>query len=59
MKKKVIWYCTGCHFRCAVKIFENIVPYRSSKDDCLLYTPETCKTIEVRPDWRKHEPDAK
>ena len=53
---KAIWYCTGCNYRCAVKILEETVPYRTPKDCCLLYTQATCETIEVHPDWHKHEP---
>lgn len=59
MKNKVIWYCTGCDEKCAVKITGLYAPYRNFEDACLLFTTEHCKAIGIRPDWRKHEPEAK
>ena len=56
MKKKSIWYCTGCAEKCAVKITEVYSPYRNFEDACLLFSTERCKARGFRPDWHKHEP---
>ena len=50
MKKKAIWYCTGCHHKCAVKIddyfdmINSCIPFGAFGHD------------NDKPNWHKHEP---
>ena len=50
MKKKAIWYCTGCHHKCAVKIDDCFVMI-----DCCVVFP-ICGHDNDKPNWHKHEP---
>ena len=58
MKKKAIWYCTGCKEKCAVKITDGYEMYKD-EDDCILFTEIHCKAEGYKPNWRKHEPKVK
>lgn len=53
MKKKVIWYCTGCDERCAVKITGG---YDIPRSYCLLFSEVFLKPSGYKPDWHKYEP---
>lgn len=60
MKKKVIWYCTGCNEKCAVKITDGYLPFEYKfTNDCILFTPKHCAEQGYKPSWRKHEPEVK
>ena len=59
MKKKVIWYCTGCKEKCAVKITDGYNLASWNEDECILFSDELCEEQGYRPDWRKHEPKEK
>ena len=52
MKKgKAIWYCTGCHHKCAVKIDDYFVMMTNCIPFCLSGHEND------KPNWHKHEPD--
>ena len=53
MKKKVIWYCTGCDEKCALKI-RNV--YNMTHYTCILFSEDFCVEHGYKPNWRKHEP---
>ena len=58
MEKKVIWYCTGCEEKCAVKISGGYSPV-CFRGKCLLFSVNFCSEQGYKPDWRKHKPEAK
>ena len=51
MKKKTIWYCTGCEEKCAVKITDMMRMFK-----CILFDDEIARDLDYKPDWHKHEP---
>lgn len=58
MKKKTIWYCTGCKEKCAVKITGEYRINRHSNpyENCILFSDWHCSEQGYKPHWHKHEP---